>query len=105
LSDFFFFSLAAGQELLGAMVVSYQSFGEFARFLSTLRNPAPLESHPTPSLASGFGGESLQVFAISIPPHPHWHVLVLEGGFTNFDRFVYLPLGANEGMLRVRIVD
>jgi hypothetical protein len=25
-----FFSLAAGQELLGAMVVSYQSFGEFA---------------------------------------------------------------------------
>lgn len=60
-----FFSLAAGQELLGACVVSYQSFGEFARF------------------------------------HPHWHVLVLEGGFTDHDRFVYLPLGANEGMLRV----
>ncbi|HOT60402.1 MAG TPA: transposase [Spirochaetales bacterium] len=39
------------------MVVSYQSFGEFARF------------------------------------HPHWHVLVLEGGFTDRDRFVYLPLG------------
>jgi len=60
-----FFSLAAGQELLGAMVVSYQSFGEFARF------------------------------------HPHWHVLVLEGGFTGHDRFVHLPLGANEGMLTV----
>ena len=33
--------------------------------------------------------------------HPHWHVLVLEGGFARFDRFVYLPLGTNEGMLRV----
>jgi len=60
-----YFSLAAGQELLCAMVVSYQSFGEFARF------------------------------------HPHWHVLVLEGGFTRFDRFVFLPLGADEGMLKV----
>jgi len=60
-----FFSLAAGQELLGAMVVIYQSFGEFARF------------------------------------HPHWHVLVLEGGFTAHDRFVYLPLGACDGMLRI----
>jgi hypothetical protein len=58
-----FFSLAAGQELLCACVVSYQSFGEFARF------------------------------------HPHWHVLVLEGGFTRYDRFVYLPIGAvNTGL-------
>jgi hypothetical protein len=63
LSDFF--SLAAGQKLLCACVVSYQSFGEFARF------------------------------------HPHWHVLVLEGGFTRYDRFVYLPLGADKGMLKV----
>jgi len=60
-----FFALAAGQELLCACVVSYQSFGEFARF------------------------------------HPHWHVLVLEGGFTRFDRFVYVPIGAYEGMLKV----
>ena len=60
-----FFSLAAGQELLGACVVSYQSFGEFVRF------------------------------------HPHWHVLVLEGGFTKHDRFVYLPIGADDGMLKV----
>jgi hypothetical protein len=63
LSDFF--ALAAGQELLCACVVSYQSFGEFARF------------------------------------HPHWHVLVLEGGFTKYDRFVYLPIGTDEGMLKV----
>jgi len=33
--------------------------------------------------------------------HPHWHVLVLEGGFTEHDRFVYLPLGADEGLLKV----
>ncbi|NLD04821.1 MAG: transposase [Synergistaceae bacterium] len=63
LSDFF--SLAAGRPLLCASVVSYQSFGEFARF------------------------------------HPHWHVLVLEGGFTRHDRFVYLPIGADEGLLKV----
>lgn len=63
LSDFF--SLAADQKLLYACVVSYQSFGEFARF------------------------------------HPHWHVLVLEGGFTRYDRFLYLPLGAEKGMLKV----
>ena len=60
-----FFSLAAGQKLQCAMVVSYQSFGEFAKF------------------------------------HPHWHVLVLEGGFSEHDRFVYLPLSANEGLLKV----
>jgi hypothetical protein len=63
LSDFF--SLAAGRNLQCAMVVSYQSFGELARF------------------------------------HPHWHVLVLEGGFTERDRFVYLPLSAKEGLLNV----
>ncbi|GAB1433005.1 hypothetical protein MASR2M29_16300 [Spirochaetota bacterium] len=60
-----YFSLAAGQVLLGACVDSYQSFGEFARF------------------------------------YPHWHVLVLEGGFTTHDRFVYLPIGADDGMLKV----
>ena len=25
----------------------------------------------------------------------------LEGGFTRYDRFVYLPIGADEGMLKV----
>lgn len=40
------------------------------------------------------------VFAISIPPHPHRHVLVLEDGFTDHDRFVYLPIGADAGMLK-----
>jgi len=27
--------------------------------------------------------------------------MALEGGFTRYDRFVYLPIGADEGMLRV----
>lgn len=26
------------------------------------------------------------------PIPPHWHVLVLDGGFTTYDRFVYLPI-------------
>ena len=33
--------------------------------LSALRNPAPFESHPPPSLAPVFGGKLLHVFAIS----------------------------------------
>jgi hypothetical protein len=37
-------------------------------FRATL--PASLESRPTPSMASAFGGKLLQVFAISVPPHP-----------------------------------
>lgn len=45
--------------------MSYQGFGEFARF------------------------------------HPHWHVLVLEGGFTKYDRFVYLPIATVDGILKV----
>jgi len=33
--------------------------------------------------------------------HPHWHVLVLEGGFSKYDRFVYLPIGTEDGMCKV----
>jgi hypothetical protein len=60
-----FFSEAAGRPLQCGCVVSFQSFGEFARF------------------------------------HPHWHVLVLDGGFTQKDRFVYLPLSADAGLVKV----
>jgi len=31
--------------------------------------------------------------------HPHWHVLILEDGFTEHDRSIYLPLGAYDGLL------
>ena len=33
--------------------------------------------------------------------HPHWHVLVLEGGFDQWDRYVYLPLGCDAGLLKL----
>jgi len=33
--------------------------------------------------------------------HPHWHVLVLEGGFDKWGRFVYLPLGCDAGLLKL----
>ncbi len=38
--------------------------------LSALRNPAPFESRPSPSLAPVFGGKLLYVFAISAPASP-----------------------------------
>ncbi|MCG7853799.1 MAG: transposase [Methanosarcinaceae archaeon] len=56
--------MVAGQELLCACVVSYQSFGGSARF------------------------------------NPDWHVHILEGGFSKYDRFVYLPIGDDDGMLK-----
>lgn len=42
-----------------------------------------------------------QSFGEFVRFHPHWHVLVLDGGFTKYDRFVYLPIGADEGILKV----
>jgi hypothetical protein len=39
--------------------------------------------------------------------HPHWHAIVLEGGFGHHDRFLFIPLGANEALTeiwRLRVV-
>ncbi len=33
--------------------------------------------------------------------NPHWHTIVLEGGFDEWDRFVFIPLGASEGLCRL----
>ena len=30
--------------------------------------------------------------------NPHWHTIVLEGGFDRYDRFFFIPLGANEAL-------
>ena len=30
--------------------------------------------------------------------HPHWHAIVLGGGFDRCDRSFFVPLGANAGM-------
>ncbi|MGO9309706.1 MAG: hypothetical protein ACLQDL_11870 [Spirochaetia bacterium] len=28
--------------------------------------------------------------------HPHWHAIVLEGGFDRHDRFFFIPLGPSK---------
>jgi len=51
---------------------------------------------------------SLQTFGEYASWHPHWHTIVLEGGFDRWDRFVYIPIGANEEpveLWRVRVVE
>ncbi len=30
--------------------------------------------------------------------HPHWHTIVLEGGFDSHDRFFFIPIGASEAL-------
>jgi hypothetical protein len=32
--------------------------------------------------------------------NPHWHTIVLEGGFDRWDRFVFIPIGADERLVR-----
>ena len=39
---------------------------------------------------------SHQTFGEFATWHPHWHAIVLEGGFDIQDRFFFIPLGANE---------
>ena len=38
---------------------------------------------------------SLQTFGEYASWHPHWHTIVLEGGFDRWDRFVFIPIGAS----------
>jgi len=63
------------------------------------------QRHAAKRLHERLGEEFLESYDCSYPLVqryiPHWYVLVLEGGFTRFDRFVYLPIGVDEGMLRV----
>jgi hypothetical protein len=33
--------------------------------------------------------------------HPHWHSIVLEGGFDRHDRFSFIPLGASEALSEI----
>ena len=30
--------------------------------------------------------------------HPHWHTIVLEGGFDSHDRFFFIPIGASDAL-------
>jgi hypothetical protein len=33
--------------------------------------------------------------------NPHWHTIVLEGAFDRYDRFFFIPLGANEALAEI----
>ncbi|MBN2353700.1 MAG: transposase [Spirochaetales bacterium] len=51
---------------------------------------------------------SLQTFGEYAAWHPHWHTIVLEGGFDRYDRFVFIPIGASEELVelwRARVVE
>jgi hypothetical protein len=51
---------------------------------------------------------SLQTFGEYASWHPHWHTIVLEGGFDRWDRFVFIPIGASDELVelwRVRVVE
>jgi hypothetical protein len=44
---------------------------------------------------------SLRTFGEYASWHPHWHTIVLEGGFDRWDRFVLIPIGANEELVEL----
>ena len=51
---------------------------------------------------------SLQTFGEYASWNPHWHTIVLEGGFDEYDRFMYIPIGASEELVelwRYKVVD
>jgi predicted RNA-binding Zn-ribbon protein involved in translation (DUF1610 family) len=51
---------------------------------------------------------SLQTFGEYASWNPHWHTIVLEGGFDRWDRFVFIPLGSSDGLKeswRVRVAE
>lgn len=39
---------------------------------------------------------SLQTFGEYAGWNPHWHLIVLDGGFDRYDRFVYIPIRTSE---------
>jgi hypothetical protein len=41
---------------------------------------------------------SHQTFGEFATFHPHWHTIILEGGFNSHDRFFFIPIGAGEGL-------
>jgi hypothetical protein len=71
-----YFNEAVGRKIMTGMVSSHQTFGEYA------------SRHPSVPLREG----------------PHWHTIVLEGGFDRRDRFVSVPVGASEELVQFRRV-
>ena len=50
----------------------------------------------TPGMVS-----SLQSFGEYAAWNPHWHTIVLEGGFDRYDKFVFIPLGASKELVEL----
>jgi hypothetical protein len=51
---------------------------------------------------------SLQTFGEYAGWYPHWHTIVLEGGFDRYDKFFFIPIGASEKLRqlwRVKVVE
>jgi hypothetical protein len=44
---------------------------------------------------------SLHTFGEYAVWNPHWHTIVLEGGFDRWDRFVFVPIGASEELVQL----
>jgi len=71
-------------------------FAEIGKLIFTLVSEYYGEAAGRP-LATGMVS-SHQTFGEYASWHPHWHTLVLEGGFDQYDRFYFIPLGASEGL-------
>jgi hypothetical protein len=51
---------------------------------------------------------SLQTFGEFAAWNPHWHSIVLEGGFDRYDKFFFIPIGASDELRqlwRVKVVE
>ena len=44
---------------------------------------------------------SHQTFGSFVVWNPHWHTIVLEGGFDRYDRFFFIALGATEALVEI----
>ena len=44
---------------------------------------------------------SLQTFGEYVSWNPHWHTIVLEGGFDQWDKFVFIPIGASDELVEI----
>jgi hypothetical protein len=42
---------------------------------------------------------SHQTFGEHASRHPHWHTIVLEGGFDRWDRFTFIPISAGDELV------
>ena len=49
----------------------------------------------------GAMASSRQTFGSFAVWNPHWHTIVLEGGFDRCDQFFFIPIGANKALTEI----